>query len=94
MTLIGLDDDGEYDFDGNSNTSATMITQPDGLATISALLPYSYGQSGSFSGYQYSHDYDENIAVFQFLHYESGSLVWRYNTNAMVTFNPFWNVSH
>lgn len=94
MTLIGLDDDGEYDFDGNSNASATMITQPDGLATISALLPYSYGQSGSFSGYQYSHDYDENIAVFQFLHYESGSLVWRYNTNAMVTFNPFWNVSH
>ena len=39
-------------------------------------------------------NYDENIAVFQFLHYESGSLVWRYNTNAMVTFNPFWNVSH
>lgn len=95
MLLIGKDKDGNFDLNNNSNYSAMMMTNTDGLVTISALLPYSYGNDGSFRGYSYTHHYDINIATFRYIKYNSASnsLSYVFVSSYVNAFSPFWNVS-
>ncbi|WP_405744500.1 hypothetical protein [Anaerovibrio slackiae] len=95
MLLIGKDENGDFDLENNSNYSAMMMTNTDGLVTISALLPYSYGNDGSFNGYSYTHHYDVNLATFRYVKYDSthNTLSYVFVSSYVNAFSPFWNVS-
>lgn len=67
IKLVGKDENRLYDFKTNSSVSGPVITTPDGIATISSLLPQSYGRDKAFSGTKFIHSYDVN-KVFLFPH--------------------------
>lgn len=93
IVLIGKDKNGEFDTESNTNFSDEVLSTPDGLATISALLPYSYGNDGSFSGAKYVHKYDVNRVYVGYLTYENSKYNMKYLKDPYVYFDPFLNVS-
>ena len=94
LNLIGKDKDKKYDVAHNSSSSGPVITTPDGITTISSLLPFPYGQDGYFQGAKYLHAYDQNLALFSYLKYNTDSkkLEWETDINQVSEFKVFWNV--
>lgn len=92
--MIGKDKDKKYDVAHNSSSSGPVITTPDGITTISPLLPFPYGQDGYFQGAKYLHAYDKNLALFSYLKYNTDSkkLEWETDINQVSEFKVFWNV--
>lgn len=97
MFLVGKDKDGNYDSKNNMNSSGPIITSSDGITTISALLPGSYGNDGAFHGAKYTHKFDWNRVYFAFLTYTKKNgdnkpgLYWEIS-DIYCDFSPFMNV--
>lgn len=104
LMVQGLNASGTETDTANTTMSQTGISKPDGLITLSALLPGSYGTSGGFvSSVGTTHKYDFNFVQFAFLEYTAGQLNWHFNyegdspndrvPDPYVEFSPFLNVS-
>lgn len=95
ILLVGKDKNGEFDYTSNANYSDNVLSTPEGIATISALLPYTYGNDGSFQGAVYTHKFDYNRVLVGYLTYSStdGKYALNYSKYPYVYFDPFLNVS-
>ena len=86
IKLVGKDENRLYDFKTNSSVSGPVITTPDGIATISSLLPQSYGRD------------DVNKVYFFFLTYNPDAtkpedkLVLQVNPSTFCEFEEFLNL--
>ena len=98
IKLVGKDENRLYDFKTNSSVSGPVITTPDGIATISSLLPQSYGRDKAFSGTKFIHSYDVNKVYFFFLTYNPDAtkpedkLVLQVNPSTFCEFEEFLNL--
>lgn len=64
LRVVGQDSKGNFDYENNTFYSEAELSDKWGYVTLGALLPATYGQDGSFSGYKYTHSYDYNIVDF------------------------------
>lgn len=81
----------DFDFANNGSFSdKTQISNSDGHITLTALLPGSYGSSGTFN----NHAYDFNKVRFYFLAYNKDTKQLNFVTTSetYVEFSPFLNV--
>lgn len=93
LHVIGKDQHGRED-PNNIGHSGLVITTPDGITTISALLPWSYGQDNLFHGAYFEHRYDVNRVLFTFLTYDPKTKQAKMAPNAgtVCEFEKFLNV--
>lgn len=95
IQLIGQDDHGEADTKNNSTSSNFVQSNRFGLATVTALLPGSWGNDDYLPDSSYR--YDVNLCEFYFLAYNSATnkfgIVTYPQEKVYVTFYQFLNVA-